>query len=213
MPTVACGSRLFEGQQSRCGYGWQAKQKQRIYAGFAEWCTVAAMSSCCSIDAIDVKKIFMLAELMKERSVKDFSDVQSEVEAMSMSTLHEKIWAQRRERFDSLNWTFQRVLLSDCGVWPNMCGINSRYCLGNVVQTAALLQLTVPPSLKEKLCVMERRLKFMIDNLPIILVRGGTIRNNPHYTQTRFDIDDGNARAVLYSFADPKKEVPALVGL
>jgi len=60
---------------------------------------------------------------------------------------------------------------------------------------------------------MERRLTFMIDNLPIILVRGGTIRKSPHYTQTKFDIDDGNTRAVLYCFADPKKEVPALVGL
>lgn len=171
------------------------------------------MPSCLSIDAIDVKKIFMLAELMKERSVQDFSDAESEVEAMSTNTLHEKIWKPRRVRFDSLDWTFQRVQLSDCGVWPNMCGINSRYCLGNAVQTAALLEQTIPSPLKEKLCAMEQRQKFMIDNLPIILVCGGTIRSSPHYTQTKFDIDDGNVRAVLYCLSDRKKEVPALVGL
>jgi len=171
------------------------------------------MPSCWSVDAIDVKKIFMLAELMKERSVKDFLDAQSEVEAMSTNTLHEKILKPRRVRFDSLDWTFQLVQLSDCGVWPNMCDIGNRYCLGNVVQTVAFLKQTIPSSLKEKLCAMKQRQKFMIDNLPIILVRGGTIRNNPRYTQTKFDIDDGNARAVLYCFADLKKEVPALVGL
>ena len=170
------------------------------------------MSSFLSVDAIDVKKIFMLAELMKERSVKDFLDVQSELEAMSTNTLHEKIWKPRRARFDSLDWTFQHIQLSDCGVWPKMCRVDNRYCLGNVVQTAALLKQAIPSSLEEKLCAMKQRQKFMIDNLPIILVRGGTIRNHPRYTQTKYDIDDGNARAVLYCSAN-LKEVPALVGL
>ena len=132
---------------------------------------------------------------------------------MSSSTLHDKIWKPRRVRFDSLDWTLRRVQLSDCGVWPKMCGIDNRYCLGNVVQTAALLKQTMSTSLKEKLCAMKQRQKFMINNLPIILVHGGMIRINPHYTQTKFDIEDGNTRAVLYCLTDPEKEVLALVGL
>ncbi len=170
------------------------------------------MSTFYKVDTIDVKKIFTLAELMIERSVEDFLDVQSEVEAMNTRQLRKKICRSRIARYDSFDWTFQRVQLSDCGVWPNMCGIDSRYCLGNVVQTVALLKQTIPSSLEEKLRTMKQRQKFMIDNLPIILVRGGTIRNNPHCTQTKFDIDDGNARAVLYCLEDPKKEVLAFVG-
>ena len=93
-----------------------------------------------------------------------------------------------------------------------MCHIDIQYCLGNVVQTAAFLKQVIPFSLKEKLYAMKQRQKFMIDNLPIILVRGGTIRKNPQYTQIKFDIEDGNTRAVLYCLEDPEKEVLAFVG-
>lgn len=119
----------------------------------------------------------------------------------------------RAEYLSGAEWTIEEVPLTDVGVYPKFSGYPDEACKGDVVETAEWLRHTSEQPLKrKKLLTMADRWMTILHFLPPILVPGGTIRGrHEDYKQTKYDIDDGNHRAVAAAL-DGAESIIAFVG-
>ncbi|MEX0935219.1 MAG: hypothetical protein WDZ70_02755 [Candidatus Paceibacterota bacterium] len=135
-------------------------------------------------------------------------------------------------RFDNYynsTWEKKEIPLSDCGVWPQMGELPAEATHGSVIDTADYIR----PYLKDKnkltlkmsrVLYIEEMMKYaeiILKYIPIIVIEDGVIRQNKITSQTeverkrykkcKYDIDDGNHRALAYALLG-KETIPAYVG-
>lgn len=138
-----------------------------------------------------------------------------------------KQWGPRYDNYLNSRWEYRRVPLAECGVWPRMGGLPDAATRGSVMDTAAYLRRHLASKKKAgpqltralRLEKLEQFSEIITEYVPIVVFEGGVIRHNKlataaqrkRYMRCRYDIDDGNHRAVLAALHD-ETEVPALVG-
>lgn len=200
----------------------------------------------------EVKTLFVAAHLFREkfrgreREVISRSELEDHyhntlaylngLNEEGVSYLLKKENRKRLKLYDSLNWFKGEAEFENMGPWPRMYGLNIRYTLGNVPETAekviGLLNGTyrIPFSEKagRKFPGQIRETEFNHDHFPLILVPGGTIRENEYNKWARreeevsgkrkllckifeHDVDDGNGRAVSWCINGIKK-APVYIG-
>jgi len=133
----------------------------------------------------------------------------------------------RYDNYLNSKWEIKEISLEDCGVWPRMGGLTDKATCGSVVDTAAYVQEYI--NSKNKLTWdtrrvlyienMEKYVDIITKTIPIIVFEGGVIRHTKlqsaakrkMYKRCKYDIDDGNHRAIALALLG-KKKVHALVG-
>ncbi len=135
-------------------------------------------------------------------------------------------WHPRYDNYINSTWELQEISLEDCGVWPGMGGLPYEFTQGNVVETAKLIQNLLDD--KNKLTYKTSKVLYIEElkdvavliakYFPIIVLEDNVIRNNkfgdkktPLHKKCKYDIDDGNHRAIAYALLGIKT-IPALVG-
>ncbi len=144
--------------------------------------------------------------------------------------LHESknlLYPARYDNYLNSKWQVKEIYLKDCGVWPAFGGLPMIFCKGNVSDTASYIDDFIKN--KNKLTLKTSRVLY-IENLvtyadiiakyvPIIVLEDHVIRHKKTHplkerkflTRTKYDIDDGNHRAVAMFIAGATKTT-ALVG-
>jgi len=192
------------------------------------------------ISTTEVKKHYILADLLGRQFRTDYSPSQKEIKEKFIR-LKETLWATSESEvdsklneirmaryeglYDSLNWTLENVALSEMGPYPGMSEINYNFTTDSIQSTATKInghgtgRATITSTneqeknlqnLLKKIGSMEKVLSFLYENLPLILVPGGTQREQFHNAEIKdkkdplcrilnYDIDDGNSRALLYA--------------
>lgn len=136
-------------------------------------------------------------------------------------------YGPRFDNYFNAEWRLVRIPLAECGVWPRMGGLPAAATYGTVEETAEYIRPYVTGkkamSLKMKRSLYIEKLgnfaEIITEQVPIIVFEGGLIRHNKliserlrkPYKRCKYDIDDGNHRAVSLALRG-KKEVLALVG-
>jgi hypothetical protein len=181
----------------------------------------------------NVKECFILADAGKELTrprLKDhpakLREKKAEIQAWTYDrvedTIKKKGNLERAPRFDTWNWDFEKLLLTELAVYPTMCELPKQYCFGDVPDTAArvrglLLGDKKPNDLSHEANRRIKKLREMLQMIseasnseveeylklnPIIVVEGGTIRNKTEgYKILKWDIDDGSSRAVIVTLS------------
>lgn len=126
----------------------------------------------------------------------------------------------RLQRYNEMTWYKTTAAFSEMGSWPKMIGLDIRLTTGNITDTAEevrirrdkKLDLYIPKKFWEKLDSLEDNLAFVFPRFPLILFPGGEVREKDYNTEARkngeplckifrYDVDDGNNRAVAYSLS------------
>ncbi|MBI2449443.1 hypothetical protein HYV49_04050 [Candidatus Pacearchaeota archaeon] len=190
----------------------------------------------------EVKRCFLLANkgkaLFKEQrlSRSELEDSYSKL-LEDINTLEEEQLdglfkdKTRLRRYDEMIWYEGRAAFSEMGSWPKMTGIDIRLTTGNIVETTEGIKLVrskksnlyVPEKFWKKLASLEENLDFVYPNFPLVLFPGGEVREKDYNTWAKenneplcrifkYDIDDGNYRAVAY-VSSSLIEAPVFVGV
>ncbi len=141
----------------------------------------------------------------------------------------------RLKRYESMEWHKCNVALKEMGSWPKMSGLPIEFTTSNIPETAKTIDqfnikhINIPKDKLEKILNFIKKsgsiiehLEFIEPNFPLILFPGGEIRekdynnwarenNQPLCKIFKYDIDDGNNRAVAYS-SSGFKDAPAFFG-
>ena len=136
-------------------------------------------------------------------------------------------WGPRFDNYLNSRWALKKVPLDECGVWPRMGKLPDAATSGTAVDTAEYLRpylagkKKMTPRMKRVLYIekLRRFAEIITEYVPIIAFEGGLIRHNKLqkesqrklYKRCKYDIDDGNHRAVSLALHG-KKEILALVG-
>jgi len=136
-------------------------------------------------------------------------------------------WHPRYDNYLNSEWELKEIKLEDCGAWPNMSGLPSKFTKGNIIETAVEVKSLLKDKNKlswstAKVLYIEELVPFaetITKYLPLVVMEGSVIRNNKlnkretnrAHSKTLYDIDDGNHRAVAIALSG-KKKVLALVG-
>ncbi|MEX0935211.1 MAG: hypothetical protein WDZ70_02715 [Candidatus Paceibacterota bacterium] len=135
-------------------------------------------------------------------------------------------------RFDNYfnsTWEKREIPLADCGAWPRMGELPAEATHGSVIDTADYIR----PYLEDKnkltlkmsrVLYIEEMMKYaeiILKYIPIIVIEDGVIRQNKitskteeerkKYRKCKYDIDDGNHRALAYALLG-KETIPAYIG-
>jgi hypothetical protein len=135
-------------------------------------------------------------------------------------------WFARYDHYLNSKWELKTIRLDDCGVWPKMGGLPDAATRGSAVDTAAYVakklkskHLTKKDLRAKYIAKMMPFAKLITEHVPLIVLEDGVIRHNKftppaqskHYKHCKYDIDDGNHRAVALALLG-KTTVKALVG-
>ena len=126
----------------------------------------------------------------------------------------------RLQRYNEMSWYKTTDAFSEMGPWPKMKGLDIRLTTGNILETADGIRIVrqeksnlyVPEKFWAKLDSLEENLDFIYPNFPLVLFPGGEVREKDYNTWARenseplcrifkYDIDDGNNRAVAYALS------------
>lgn len=187
------------------------------------------------VDRTEVKKYFLLADAGKELFAQGpifnrnelqeiYSDVLRAYNNLQEEELDEHITDKvRLDRYNSMDWYRCDIALGEMGPWPRMKGLPIEFTIGNIPETARMLDeckkgnVSVLEERMEiiRICVKKVRsiitnIDFVRPNFPLILFPGGEIREKDYNVWARengeplcrifrYDIDDGSERAVAYA--------------
>jgi hypothetical protein len=136
-------------------------------------------------------------------------------------------YGPRFDNYFNSRWVLKKIPLAECGTWPRMGGLPAAATYGTVIDTANYIRPYLDgkkkmiPKIKRALYI--KRLgnfaEIITEHVPIIVFEDGIIRHGKlipeplrkPYKKCKYDIDDGNHRAVSLAL-DGKKKVWALVG-
>lgn len=176
-------------------------------------------------------EIFKISEKQRQKKIKGaLKKIKTKAAKLSdkqLLTYHLDKWHPRYDNYFNSSWELREIDLKDCGAWPRMGGLPDEITRGSVVDTAgrilALLEdkkrLTFKTS---RTLYIEEMMKYAEDisaHVPIVVVQDGVIRHNKLikpaqrklYKKCKYDIDDGNHRAIAMALLG-KKKILALVG-
>ncbi len=136
-------------------------------------------------------------------------------------------WHPRYDNYFNSSWELKEVELKDCGVWPKMGGLPIEATTGCVLDTVTFIK----PYLEDKnkltlktsrILYIEEMMKYaelITKHIPIVVMEDGVIRHHKLikssekklYSKCKYDIDDGNHRAIAYGLLG-KDKILALAG-
>lgn len=178
------------------------------------------MQSSIKVDRIEVKRCFVASEKVKkllEKSEVDLQtilgEVKNEVLKMSEPELEREItWLPRLETYNRLVWYFEKCSIDGLGVWYGAAGLPETWCIGSLRETVRCIldgekEITriskdgrdkraiekIPKIVKVADKIVTNRLQ-----IPIVVL-GGTFRRPPPCHRMKWDIDDGNLRAIAFA--------------
>ncbi len=177
-----------------------------------------------------LKKELTTLNLTKAALTKKLEKVKKQADKLTPKQLFNDPLDNYHARYDNYvnsSWELKTISLADCGVWPAMGGLPKEMTYGSVTDTAQQLlpyledktKLTVEVA---KVLYIERLKEYaelITEYIPLVVMEGGVIRHMKLYKdesqkkfkKTKYDIDDGNHRAIAYALLG-KKEIVALVG-
>jgi hypothetical protein len=136
-------------------------------------------------------------------------------------------WHQRYDNYFNSTWELREIDLKDCGVWPRMGGLPDEATRGCVLDTVEYIKAYLEDKSKltlktSRILYVEEMMKYAEEitrHVPIVVLQGGVIRHNKliksvqrrKYRKCKYDVDDGNHRALAYGLLG-KKKILALVG-
>ncbi len=188
---------------------------------------------------IEVVRIFYLNnELLKEvfktpnkeklnKNIKKIINKAKKLSKIDLINYHLDNWHPRYDNYFNSKWEIKEILIKDCGAWPKTGGLSYEATKDSVLETANFIK----PYLKDKnklslrtsrFLYIEEMMKYVEEinkYIPIIVLEDGVIRNNKfdktlinkNYKKCKYDIDDGNHRAIAYALLG-KKKIKAFVG-
>ena len=176
-----------------------------------------------------LKKVTKSKRLNKTQLIQELKRVTREANRMSDKKLlnyHLDNYHPRYDNYVNSEWELKTIRLDQCGVWPRMGGLPDAATRGSVVDTAAYVEKKLKG---KRLTKKDMRAKYIekmtpfaeliTEHVPLIVIEDGVIRHNKlipisqskKYEHCKYDIDDGNHRAVALALLG-KTEVKALVG-
>ncbi len=145
----------------------------------------------------------------------------------NLLTYHLDNYHPRYDNYLNSKWELREITLEECGVWPRMGGLPDKATKDSVMDTAKYVQECIKD--RKKLTWKTRRVLYIEEmkkyadiitkSVPIIVLEDGVIRNmklltaieRKMYKKCKYDIDDGNHRAVALALLG-KKKIKAFVG-
>lgn len=160
-------------------------------------------------------------------SIKKIVAKANKLSQKDLLTYHLDNYHPRYDNYLNSTWQLKEIELKDCGVWPRMGGLPDVSTRGSALDTAKF----ITPYLEDKnklsletsrILYVEKMMRYaeeITKHIPIIVMEGGVIRHNKliklsekkRYKKCKYDIDDGNHRALAYGLLG-KKKILALVG-
>ena len=140
---------------------------------------------------------------------------------------HLENWGPRYDNYINSVWELKEIELKNCGVWPRMGKLPDKATVGTLMDTVEYIRPLLED--KRKLTLKTSRVLYIEElmgyaeeiskYIPIIVMQDHVIRHNKLrrasvmklYKKTKYDIEDGNHRAVALALLG-KKKVKALVG-
>jgi hypothetical protein len=178
------------------------------------------VQSIIKVDRIEVKRCFVASEKVKNLLEKNEVDLQTilgevknEVLKMSEPELEREItWLPRLETYNKLVWYLEKCSIDDLGVWYGAAGLPETWCVGSLRETVHYIrdgekEITriskygrdkraiekIPKIVKVADKIVTNRLQ-----IPIVVL-GGTFRRPHPCHRMKWDIDDGNLRAIAFA--------------
>lgn len=201
-----------------CGYNrYPTCLKEGLIIGRSVACIV---QSIIKVDRIEVKRCFVASEKVKNLLEKNEVDLQTilgevknEVLKMSEPELEREItWLPRLETYNKLVWYLEKCSIDDLGVWYGAAGLPETWCVGSLRETVHYIrdgekEITriskygrdkraiekIPKIVKVADKIVTNRLQ-----IPIVVL-GGTFRRPHPCHRMKWDIDDGNLRAIAFA--------------
>ena len=167
-----------------------------------------------------------LTEAQLERELKRVTREANRLSDKKLLTYHLDNYHPRYDNYLNSKWELKTIRLDQCGVWPRMGGLPDVATRGSAVDTAAYVEkrlkakhLTNRDLRAKYIAKMVPFAELITEHVPLIVVEDGVIRHNKliplaqrkRYEHCKYDIDDGNHRAVALALLG-KKTVKALVG-
>lgn len=194
-----------------------------------------------SVSSLDPIRAYFMAEALKQEVAtlkvntraalkKKLAKVNRQAAKLTPRQLFNQPLDHHHGRYDNYvnsSWRLMTIPLADCGVWPAFGGLPLKLTFGTVVDTAT--ELSKHRAGRKKLSVEVAKALYIYrlmdyadliaEFIPIIVMEGGVIRhmklyeddNQKKFKRTKYDIDDGNHRAIAHVLQG-KKEIVALVG-
>jgi hypothetical protein len=172
------------------------------------------------VDRIEVKRCFVASEKVKELLEKSevdlqtmLSEAQNEVLKMSESELERKItWSPRLKTYNEHIWFLEKCSIDDLGVWYEAAGLPGTWCIGSLRETvgcvlngkkeiARISKYSKDKRGVEKIPKIVKIADKIVSNplqIPIAVI-GGTFRRPSPCHKMKWDIDDGNLRAIAFA--------------
>ena len=173
-----------------------------------------------------VTKSKRLTKVQLERELRRATREANRLSDKKLLSYHLDNYHPRYDNYLNSKWELKTIRLDQCGVWPRMGGLPDIATRGSAVDTATYIkkQLTGKRLTKKNLRAkyIEKMIPFaelITEYVPLIVLEDGVIRHNKlirsaqskQYEHCKYDIDDGNHRAVALAILG-KKTVKALVG-
>ncbi len=176
------------------------------------------------INSTKVARNFVLAQGLKKRygqinSLKDYKTIYKEVQKEVAAYSEQKLWklitdSSRKRRYNQFQWYETKVSLDKIGLWPRMNQIADNLLIKDAQWSINQIYTSSGKLLKGQLNHLFRILpfvQFLNRQVPIIVVKGGTIRKKP-YLKEKYDIDDGCHRAVCLGLLG-RRVINAYIGI
>ncbi len=188
------------------------------------------------VEAIEVKRCFVISDMMKPRWYENFfpflkkdfaqklESVKGKILILSSDELDKLIAGKHKKRlkaYDSADWYLGEFETNEVGTWQGAGGMSYSWTEGNLVYTAEKfkkgcgnLRFVFTRAGGAVYGVLKTKFDFQSESylLPIAFTSGfGTNGRRKLHTKTKFDIDDGNMRAVAFAIKGAKT-IKAYIG-
>ncbi|MCK5026715.1 MAG: hypothetical protein KAS15_09030 [Nanoarchaeota archaeon] len=176
------------------------------------------------ITSTKVARNYVLAQKLKKQynqinSLNDYKRIYEEMQKEVFAYSDQRLWSlithpPRKRRFKQLQWYEGKVSLDKIGLWPHMSNIADNLLIKDAQWSVNQIYSSSGKLLKGQLHHLFRILpfvQFLNLNMPIIVVKGGTIRKKP-YLEEKYDIEDGCHRAVCMGLLG-RKITNAYIGI
>ncbi|MEA3514846.1 MAG: hypothetical protein U9R34_05185 [Nanoarchaeota archaeon] len=176
------------------------------------------------ITSTKVARNYVLAQKLKKRykqinNLTDYKRIYEEIQKEVSAYSEQKLWGlitdpSRKRRFRQLQWYEGKVSLDKIGLWPHMSNIADNLLIKDAQWSVNQIYASSGKLLKGQIHHLFRILpfvQFLNLNVPIIVVKGGTIRKKP-YLKEKYDIEDGCHRAVCMGLLG-RKIANAYIGI
>lgn len=165
----------------------------------------------------EVLQTFLIADELKKEynklnNISKYKEICHKITKKYLKYSEKDLWKfitdkDREKRYKSCNWFFGKVKISNTDVWPHMGNINNQLLLKDTKFSANQIFKNSNKISKKELNHLFRIslfATFLNKHVPIIVLQDSNIRNENKYFKQKYDIDDGNHRAICLALLEVK---------